>query len=341
MPFRRLPYRGTAPPVTLLQLVSSGGGNIPTASFLDDCIFLTSVDRHRLSRSADSAAAASADLQRHRRRRSLRARAGGCRPSDRADRARRSSTIPRAVMKTGRIGNARRLRAVPGVVTPRTVAIARDLLAGPDGVATIAKHGFTFPLLLRSPGYHTGRNFILVERGGRISRRRGTPSRRRSAGDRISRCPRQGRQRAQIPRDDDRQARSIRCTLRYPENWKVHYFTSDMADKPDHRREEEALSPRHAGDASETKRWRRWRKSGTRSASTMPASISGSAADGDLLLFEANATMVIAPPDRRRALGLSARRDRRHPRCRRRHDHAEISWRRPDLAILRGEVLAA
>ena len=38
-----LPYRGTAPPVTLLQLVSSGGGNIPTASFLDDCIFLTSV----------------------------------------------------------------------------------------------------------------------------------------------------------------------------------------------------------------------------------------------------------------------------------------------------------
>ena len=38
-----LPYRGTAPPVTLLQLVSSGGGNIPTASFLDDRVFLTSV----------------------------------------------------------------------------------------------------------------------------------------------------------------------------------------------------------------------------------------------------------------------------------------------------------
>ena len=38
-----LPYRGTRPPVALLQLVSSGGGNIPTASFLDDCVFLTSV----------------------------------------------------------------------------------------------------------------------------------------------------------------------------------------------------------------------------------------------------------------------------------------------------------
>ena len=38
-----LPYRGTKPPVTLLQLVSSGGGNIPTAALLDDCTFLTSV----------------------------------------------------------------------------------------------------------------------------------------------------------------------------------------------------------------------------------------------------------------------------------------------------------
>lgn len=34
-----LPYRGTEPPVALLQLVSSGGGNIPTASFLDDRSF--------------------------------------------------------------------------------------------------------------------------------------------------------------------------------------------------------------------------------------------------------------------------------------------------------------
>src|ERR1700759_5250089 len=31
-----LPYRGTRPPVTLLQLVSSGGGNIPTSAVLDD-----------------------------------------------------------------------------------------------------------------------------------------------------------------------------------------------------------------------------------------------------------------------------------------------------------------
>src|SRR4029077_16154708 len=38
-----LPYRGDKPPVRLLQLVSSGGGNIPTSLFLDDTRFLTSV----------------------------------------------------------------------------------------------------------------------------------------------------------------------------------------------------------------------------------------------------------------------------------------------------------
>ena len=38
-----LPYRGSKPPVPALLLVSSGSGNIPTASFLDDRIFMTSV----------------------------------------------------------------------------------------------------------------------------------------------------------------------------------------------------------------------------------------------------------------------------------------------------------
>jgi hypothetical protein len=79
-------------------------------------------------------------------------------------------------------------------------------------------------------------------------------------------------------------------------DWKVHYFTSDMADKPEHRREEAAF------------------------LSDMPAALGhkaiaaleqirdalgldyagvdfGLSPDGNLLLFETNATMVISPPD--------------------------------------------
>ena len=38
-----LPYRGDKVPIKLLQFVSSGGGNIPSALFLDESIFQTTV----------------------------------------------------------------------------------------------------------------------------------------------------------------------------------------------------------------------------------------------------------------------------------------------------------
>ena len=78
-------------------------------------------------------------------------------------------------------------------------------------------------------------------------------------------------------------------------NWKVHYFTSDMADKPDHRREEEGfLSDMRAtlGEKAVAA------LEGIRDALGLDyAGIDfGLDAGGNLLLFEANATMVIAPP---------------------------------------------
>jgi hypothetical protein len=183
---------------------------------------------------------------------------------------------------------------VPGVVTPRTVAIARDILAGPDGADPIARNQLAFPLLLRSPGYHTGRNFVLVEREADLAAAA-----------------------ASLPGDDllaieyldargsDGNARKYRVMMIdsriYPlhlaisENWKVHYFTSDMADRPDHRREEENF----LGDMRTTL--------GEKAIAALErirdalgldyAGIDfGLGRNGDLLLFEANATMVIAPP---------------------------------------------
>ena len=289
-----LPYRGSAPPLTLLQLVSSGGGNIPTAPFLDDCIFLTSVvvadyldpkaplPPHQLIFNAIG----DADL---------------CGPALEAaiDLIARSNkpviNDPRAVMKTGRISNAARLAAVPGVVTPKTRAIARDILAGPDAGAFLADHGFAFPLLLRSPGYHTGRNFILVERAAELSAA-------------VADLP--GSDLLAIEyldaRGKDGSARKYRVMMIagqiYPlhlaisRNWKVHYFTSDMAEQPDHRAEELAFladMPAVLGDKAMVA------LAGIRDALGLDyAGIDfGLGPGGDLLLFEANATMVIAAPD--------------------------------------------
>jgi tetratricopeptide (TPR) repeat protein/glutathione synthase/RimK-type ligase-like ATP-grasp enzyme len=290
-----LPYRGTEPPVALLQLVSSGGGNIPTASFLDDRVFLTSVvvadyldsltplPPHQLIFNAIG----DADL---------------CLPALEAAAgllARTTAPVindPRAVMKTGRIGNASRLRAVPGVVTPRTIAIAREILAGPDGAASIANHQFTFPLLLRSPGYHTGRNFVLVERAADLAAAAGSlPGEELLVIEYLD------------ARDKDGNARKYRVMMIggriYPlhlaisRHWKVHYFTSDMADKPEHRQEEARFlgdMPATLGNAAIAA------LGGIQDALGLDyAGVDfGLGPDGEVLLFEANATMVIISPNR-------------------------------------------
>jgi len=290
-----LPYRGSAPPVTLLQLVSSGGGNIPTASFLDDRIFMPTIV---VTDHLDPSAA----LPPHQLIFNTIGDADLCEPAlEAAVRlvARSNAPVindPRAVMKTGRIGNARELRLVPGVMTPQIDSIARDLLAGPAGADTVARRGFAFPLLLRSPGYHTGRNFVMVEEAAGLSAAAVS-----LPGDELLVIE------YLDARGKDGSARKYRVMMIagaiYPlhlaisANWKVHYFTSDMADRPNHRLEEQRfLGDMRAilGDKAMAA------LEGIRDALGLDyAGIDfGLGPDGDLLLFEANATMVIAKPDR-------------------------------------------
>ena len=289
-----LPYRGDGPPVSLLQLVSSGGGNIPTAPFLDDCVFLTTVivadhldpdaplPPHQLIFNAIG----DADL---------------CQPALEAAiklTARSKAPVindPRAVMNTGRIDNAARLSALPDVVTPKTLSVARATIAGAQGANWLGKHGFTFPLLLRSPGYHTGRNFVLVESEADLAQTAsGLPGDELLAIEYLD------------ARGADGNARKYRAMMIggkiYPlhlaisRNWKVHYFTSDMADQPDHRAEELAFltdMPSVIGGKAMAALAAIWGAIGLDYAGVD----FGVSAAGDLLLFEANATMVIASPD--------------------------------------------
>jgi glutathione synthase/RimK-type ligase-like ATP-grasp enzyme len=197
-------------------------------------------------------------------------------------------------MKTGRISNALRLRALRGVVTPRTLTLPRDVLAGPDGVAAVEACGLAFPLLLRSPGYHTGRNFILVESADELTAAAaGLPGSDLLVIEYLD------------ARGKDGNARKYRVMMiagrLYPlhlaisRNWKVHYFTSDMADKPDHRVEEAAFLGDMAaalGDKATTAL-----KEIQDALGLDYAGIDfGLGPDGELLLFEANATMVISSP---------------------------------------------
>jgi glutamate/tyrosine decarboxylase-like PLP-dependent enzyme/glutathione synthase/RimK-type ligase-like ATP-grasp enzyme len=292
-PITALPYRGDGPPVRLLLLVSSVGGNIPTRHLLDDRVFQTFVvvpefydlkvplPPHQLVFNAigdaDLAAPALAAAQ-----------------SLVALTAAPVINAPAAVLATGRADHAR-LSRLPGVVTPATVTLPRELLSAPEAAATVARHGFRFPLLLRTPGFHTGRHFLRVESAEALPAA-------------VAELP--GKELTVIEflnaRGADGKVRKYRVMMidgqLYPlhvaisGHWKIHYFTADMAESVDHRAEDAeflenmpaVLGPR-AMEAL------------THIQATLGLDYAGIdfglSDTGDLLLFEANSTMVVNPPE--------------------------------------------
>jgi glutamate/tyrosine decarboxylase-like PLP-dependent enzyme len=292
-PVVTLPYRGEGPPVSLLLLVSSVGGNIPTRHLLDDRVFQTHVvvpefydpqvplPPHQVVFNAIG----DADLA---------AAALGAAQSVVALTMAPVINLPSAVLATGRADHAR-LGRLPGVVMPLTVTLPRDILTSPDGPAAVARHGFRFPLLVRTPGFHTGRHFLRVESAGALA-------------GAVEQLP--GREITVIEfldaRGADGKVRKYRAMMIdgqiYPlhvaisSQWKIHYFTAEMAERADHRAEDAeflenmpgVLGPRATGALAQIQ-------------ATLGLDYAGIdfglSAGGDLLLFEANATMVVNPPE--------------------------------------------
>ncbi len=292
-PVIALPYRGEGPPVSLLLLVSSVGGNIPTRNLLDDRVFGTFVvvpefydpkvplPPHQVVFNAIG----DADL---------------AAPSLNAAQAVVALTtapvvnLPSAVLATGRADHAR-LSRLPGVAMPVTVTLPRELLSSPEAAATVARHGFRFPLLVRTPGFHTGRHFLRVEGPEALA-------------GAVAELP--GRELTVIEflnaRAGDGKVRKYRVMMiggeLYPlhvaisSHWKIHYFNAEMAEQADHRAEDaeflenmpEVLGPRAMEALAHIQ-------------ATLGLDYAGIdfglSATGDLLLFEANATMVVNPPE--------------------------------------------
>jgi hypothetical protein len=150
-------------------------------------------------------------------------------------------------------------------------------------------------LLLRSPGCHTGRNFVRVDAVDDLAAAvAGLPGEDLLA---IEYLDARGR---------DGCARKFRVMMiggaLYPlhlaisHQWKVHYFTADMASRPDHRAEEEAFlsdMPAVLGP----KAMRALQEIRDALGLDYCGIDFGLGPDGDVLVFEANATMVICPPD--------------------------------------------
>jgi tetratricopeptide (TPR) repeat protein len=283
--FAPQPYGGAGQGIPVLLLVSVRGGNIPTRSLLDDTVFAVTAlyaEHHDPARPLPPHALifnaiGDADLCSE-----ALANAGHV--------GRRSSAPvinpPELVSTTGRAAVAARLAGLADIVAPAVSAVRREHL--------LTDANLSFPRLFRSPGFHTGQHFVRVER-------------REDLAAAITDLP--GDELLAIEpldaRGPDGQFRKYRAMLikgaAYPlhlaisATWKVHYFSADMAKDEGHRTEEAAF----LADMPET--------IGPRAMAALAAIAAelgldyagvdfAVAPDGRLVLFEANAGMVISPP---------------------------------------------
>jgi glutathione synthase/RimK-type ligase-like ATP-grasp enzyme len=280
------PYRGSGEPIRVLRLVSARGGNIPTRHILDDRIFGTHtlvveyageqpvLPRHDVifntigdaDRCVDALAFASRIL---------------------AGAQVKILNPPERVIPTGRAANLQRLAGLPGVIAPASVELPREQFA--IGAPT----GFGFPLLVRSPGFHTGEHFRRVDEARLLpSILQDLPGERIMALQYLDAAGPGGLYRkyrvlfiggAILP-----------LHLAISANWKVHYFTAGMKENAEHRQEEERFLVDMEGVLGPL-------------AMSALAAIQEAlgldyggvdfavAPDGRLLLFEANATMTVVP----------------------------------------------
>jgi Tetratricopeptide repeat len=289
-----LPYCGDREPVRVLLLVSAAGGNIPTELLLDETIFQTTVlvteyydekiplpAHDVIFNSIGDADICVEGLQAARR-----LLAGASRPV---------VNDPAAVGKSGRAANIERLRGVAGVVVPRMARLPRSALADSCHAGrAVADNDFSFPVLARAPGFHTGHHFVRAETADGLA-----AAVEKFPGDEVWLIE------PLDARDGEGFYRKYRVMIvdrkLYPlhlaisRSWKVHYFTSDMAASADNRAKELPFL-----DDTTDAIGRRGIAALERIAAVLDLDYGGIDfavnACGDILFFEANATMVLAPP---------------------------------------------
>lgn len=278
-------YCGSDASVTVLQLVSARGGNVPTDVLLDDVTFLTHTlvaeyAAHVRLPPHDIVFNAIGDAE----------RCGTALQFAEELLARTDAPVinpPSRILRTTRAGNAT-LGQLGGVTTPRIATVPRSTLSIEFASA------FGFPFLMRSPGYHTGQNFVRVLNPAELQ-----AALAMLPGDALTLIEPLD---ARGPDGAWRKYRVMMVSgeilplhLAISNQWKVHHFTADMQDRPAHRREEEAFLTDMPGVlgvvAMDALR---------RITDALALDYGGIdfaiAPSGGILLFEANATMTVGMP---------------------------------------------
>jgi aromatic-L-amino-acid decarboxylase len=293
-PVMALPYCGRGQALAVLKLASTRGGNVKLQRFLDPRIFQTFIvlpefsDRttalpaHRLVVNAIGDAEVSGTA--------LEAAARVLELTDAP-----VINSPAAVLATSRSYNASRLSHLPGVVTPVTALLPREQLCWELATSVLTRHGLEFPLLLRAPGFHTGLHFLRVEGPEEMADALGKlPGSELIVMQYLDACGLDGKTRKYRVMMIDGELYPVHCAI--SKHWKIHYFTAEMAENPENRAEDAAFlknMPLALGPLA------------MRALEAIQATLGldyggidfGLNARGEVLVFEANATMVVNPPE--------------------------------------------
>jgi glutathione synthase/RimK-type ligase-like ATP-grasp enzyme len=298
------PYRGDGVPIPVLELISTRGGNVRIQNFVSDRIFqrvlvtaefydpAMPLPPHQLVVNAIG----DADV------------AGAALAGAAALLANTTAPVinpPAAVLATGRAAMARRLAGIAGVVTARMAMVSRELLAEPDAAKTLARMGFAFPLLLRSPGFHGGEHFLRLASSDELpAALDALPGRELLAIEYLNARDVDGKCRKYRAMTIDGRLYPLHCAV--SRDWKIHFFSAEMTDSAEHRAEDAAfladmpaaLGPRAMAALKAIQ---------TALGLDYGGIDFGIDRNGNVLLFEANATMAILPP------GADAKWDYRRP----------------------------
>lgn len=285
------PYRGTAAPVDVLLVVAARGGTLYAESFLDDRTFRTTTlvaDAYRGEPLPAAGVTFNAISDADRARDELIAMDALL-----AGVAGRVINPPARVLATARESVAARLAGLDGVVAPRVVTVPKAALER-DAAATVARNRFAFPLLVRAPGFHTGQHFALVA----------SPAELAAASAAFP-----GTDVLLVEYLDVRRADGAVRKYRmmavdgalYPlhaaiaQDWKVHYFSADMAADAAKRAEDARFlsDPEAAIGSAALAAVERIRDEIRLDYMGVDFALDHR---GRVVAFEANATMIVLPP---------------------------------------------
>ncbi len=281
-PFGVRPYLGEAPPVAVLALLSTDGGNLALDSLLDarrylvhECFVEAYAGEELPAHALVVNAIADAD------------RGAGAliRAEAIAGRSRaRTINAPAAVARTGRVENATRLGTIPDLVVPHVWRVAE-------------REPPAFPAIVRVPGAHMGRGMQRVDdRAGYDAARARWAARSDVLGIRYveTRSPDGAWRKYRVMSIGGRLC-AVHCAI--GRRWDIHYFSASMAENAAYRAEEAAF----LADPIATIGAPGWAAL-ERVFAVLKLAYAGidfgRLPDGRLVLFEANAAMTVLAPDR-------------------------------------------